>query len=425
MERSNQPNKPLYIALAILISCALWFYVRSVDTQDRTQTVSHIPVTFVGEDVLNSNGLMLVGDRDQTVSLTVRGRWGVLSQLRRDNIAIQVDLSRIGAEGEYSQTYDIAWPGNVSASSVALVSREPFYVPITVVKRVSREVELRGVFLGSVAEGYQSGPFSFQPETVEITGPETELSQIAYAQVTLNRENLTDTVREEMEYVLIGLDGSVVKSENIKAALPTVTVTLPVTEARELPLTVDFIPGGGITGADDPHLVWSIEPASITVMGSEGDLAVYGDSLSVATIDLAKATLPLETEFPIPLGDEVENLTGISRAKVKVDVQGMEVREFSTSNIELVNSPGDIDVSVVTQSLTVRVRGTAQALDQIMPQQNLLVRVDLADLSAIPDGQSPVAATVSLLGVEDAGVVGDGYTVTIRAVGAGQIGGGA
>lgn len=424
MEQSgNKPNRPLFIVLAILISCALWFYVRSVDTQDRTSTITKIPVTFVGEDVLGSNGLMLVGGREQTVSLTVQGRWSVISQLRRDNIVIQVDLSRVAAEGEYSLAYDITWPGNVSANSFALVGRDPFYVPVAVAKRVSRAVEIRGVFLGSVAEGYQSGAFTFQPETVEISGAETDVGQVAYAQVTLNREGLAETVREEMSYVLIGQDGQAVENENLKATPATVSVTMPVAIARELPLTIDFIPGGGLTGGDDPHLVWSMEPTSVTLLGSENVLAAYGESISVASIDLARTEMPVEKEYAIPLGEDVENLTGISKVKVTLDTRDMEVREFSTENIELVNSPGDLAVSVVTQSLTVRVRGTAEALERIMPQQNIQVRVDLEDLSAIPDGQSPVPATVTLLGIEDAGVVGE-YTVVIKASGAGQIGGG-
>lgn len=421
---SNKPNKPLYIVLAILISCALWFYVRSVDTQDRTSTITKIPVTFVGEDVLNSNGLMLAGPQNQSVSLTVQGRWGIISQLRRDNIAIQVDLSSIKTEGEYSRAYDITWPGNVSANSFALVGRDPFYVSVNVVKRVSREVEVRGVFLGSVADGYQSGGFTFLPETVELTGPETDIAQVAYAQVTLDRQGLTDTVREDMPYILIGQDGQPMENEAIKASPATVGVTMPVAMAKELPLTIDFIPGGGITGGDDPHLVWSMEPTSITLLGSESDLAAYGNSICVASIDLAKVALPMEKEFAIPLGEEIENLTGISKVKVKLDVKDMEVREFSTENIDIINSSNDISASLVTQSLTVRVRGTAAALDQIMPQQNLQVRVDLDDLSAIPDGQSPVPATVTLLGVDGAGVVGE-YTVTVKVSGAGQIGGAA
>lgn len=425
MERnSSKPNKPLYIALAILISCALWLYVRSVDTQDRTSTITKIPVTFVGEDVLNSNGLMLAGPQGQSVSLTVQGRWGIISQLRRDNIAIQVDLSSIKTEGEYSRAYDITWPGNVSVNSFALVGRDPFYVSVNVVKRVSREVEVRGVFLGSVADGYQSGGFTFQPETVELTGPEADIAQVAYAQVTLDREDLTDTVREDMPYILIGQDGQPIESETVKASPATVAMTMPVAMAKELPLTVDFIPGGGITGGDDPHLVWSMEPTSITLLGSESDLAAYGNSICVAAIDLSKVALPLEKEFAIPLGEEVENLTGISKVKVKLEVKDLEVREFSTENIDIINSSGDISASLVTQSLTVRVRGTAAALDQIMPQQNLQVRVDLDDLSAVPDGQSPVPATVTLLGVDGAGVVGE-YTVTVKISGAGQIGGAA
>ena len=422
-KKSNKPNKPLYIVLAIFISCALWFYVRSVDTQDRIQTITNIPVTFVGEDVLNSNGLMLMNEADQTVSLTVQGRWSIISQLRRDNIAIQVDLSRILTEGEYSRAYDIIWPGNLSTSSFALMERDPFYVPVSVARRVTQEVEIKGVFQGSVADGYEAGDFSFQPETLSITGPEEAVARVHHAQVILNREGLTDTVREEVEYVLIGHDGAVIEDETIKTALPTVTVTLPVTVTRELPLSVDFIPGGGITGESDLRLVWSIEPKTITLKGSESDLAAYGQSISVATIDLSKTSLPLDKEFTIPLGDEVESVTGITKVRVNVDAKGLEVREFSTGNIELVNIPTGVSASLVTRSLTVRVRGTAEALDQIMPQQHLQVRVDLADMSSRPDGQSTAEATVNLLGVEGAGVVGEGYTVSIRTTGAGQIGG--
>lgn len=416
----KKPNKPLYIVLAILIACSMWLYVRSVDASDQTRTISNIPVSFVGEDVLNANGLMYTGDGKETVSLTVQGPWRTISQLRRDNITVQVDLSRIVAEGQYNQAYDITWPSNVPSSAFSLVGREPFYVPVDVGKRTTQNVEIRGVFLGSVADGYQAGEFSFQPATIEVSGSAQDTAQVAYAQVTLNREKLDQTVREEMTYVLIGQDGEVLENSNLKTSPETVSVTLPVVVVKEVPLTVDFIPGGGVTGGDDSHVEWSIEPETVMLAGGEADLAAYS-SISLGSVDLSKVISTEKFTFPIPTDQDVENLSGVQEATVSVSVQGLESRSFTTENIELV-VPDGVEAQLVTRSLTVQVRGNAEALDQILPQY-IKVVADLSDLSSIPDGQSLVPAKVSLMGVADAGVIGDYKISVLVGSGAAQVGG--
>ena len=84
MDKSGKTaNKALYIVLSIVVACALWLYVRNVDNPDRKISISNIPVTFTGEDVLNSNGLMLSREAKASISLEVQGKWSVLSHLRR------------------------------------------------------------------------------------------------------------------------------------------------------------------------------------------------------------------------------------------------------------------------------------------------------------------------------------------------------
>lgn len=421
MEKTGKkPNKPLYIILSVIIACTLWLYVRNVDTQDRTNTISNIPVTFVGEDVLNANGLMLVGDGRETVSLTVQGRWSVISRLRRDNITVQVDLSRLTEEGESRRAYDVIWPNDISANNFDLINRDPFYVPVTVAKRTNQSVEVRGSFKGNVAEGYQSGEFAFQPATVEVSGSQADVARVAYALVVINRENLKETVREDMPYILVDQDGQPIENTSLTAAPNTVNVTLPVVMVKEVPLTVDLQPGGGVTGAEDSHVKVTVEPSSVVLSGSEADLAGYS-SISLGSIDLSKVVSTENYTFPIPLGQEVENISGVQEAQVTVTVQGLETATFETSNIELVN-PNHADARLVTKSLVVQVRGEEAALEQILPQY-IRVVVDLSDLSSVPDGQSLVPAKVSLSGVADAGVVGEYKIAVFIGSGAAHVGG--
>lgn len=412
-KKTRQPNKPLYIIFSILMAATLWLYVRSVDDSDYTRTISNIPVTFVGEDILHANGLMVAAGTQETVDLTVQGRQSVVSLLRRDNVTVQVDLSRIPAEGEHQRAYDIIWPSNVSTSSFDLVDRDPFYVPVTVVKRSTRPVEIKGVVNGDVADGFQAGEMVFQPAVIEVSGSEADVAQVAYAQVTLNLDGQRETIHEDMPYVLVGQDGEVLETDAVSASPELVNVTLPVAMTKEVPLTVDFQPGGGVSGKDDAHLSYSITPKSVVLSGGETELAAY-DSIDLGVIDLSKVIRSETFTLPIPIGPEVENLSGVQEATVNVSVRNLEVRSFVTENIEL-TAPEDVDAVVVTKSLPVQVRGTRAALDQVLPQ-SIRVQVDLTDLSSVPEGQSLVLARVTLRGVADAGVVGE-YKVSV-AVGA-------
>lgn len=405
MESSNKtPNKALYIALSIVVACALWFYVRNVDNPDRKVTISNIPVTFVGEDVLNGNGLMLTQEAKASIDLEVQGKWSVISRLRRDNITVTADLSRIVAEGSHNLAYDIGWPNTISSNNVSVLDRDPFYIQVDVSRRTTRSVEVRGVFTGSVAQGYQAGEFSFQPAVVEISGEEAAVGRVAYAQVTVNREDLSESVREDMSYVLIGQDGEVLEEKTLSAAPATVNVSLPVVMVKEVPLTVDFTPGGGVTGEDDTHLQYRIEPSSIVLSGSESDLAAY-PFINLGAIDLSKVVGTGSFTFPIPLGANVENVSGVEEATVKVTVQGLETTTLETSNIEIVNVPAGYTATPVTQTIKVQVRGSAEALERVLPQY-IQVVVDLKDLS-LPEGQNVQTAKVSLNGVADAGVIGE------------------
>lgn len=399
----KRPNKALYIILSIFIACALWLYVRNVENPDTTARVTGIPVTFAGEDVLNKNGLMVTGDGDQTVTLSVQGKWSVVSRLRRDNVVIQADLSRITEPGEYNLAYDILWPETISASSVSIMDRSPFYVPVTVERRISRPVEIKGVFTGSVAKGYQAGEFSFQPAQVEISGLETAVAQVAYAQVELKRDDLSDTVREDMVYTLIGQDGKPIDKDDVMCVPETIQVTYPVTMVKEVPLTVDFIPGGGATEEMVRDSV-VISPDHVVLAGSEDDLAAYS-TINLGSIDLAKVLSTGTYQMAIPIGPEVENVSGIQEATVEVTVSGLETIRLDTNDIEIINVPEGVEATLVTQSLQVQVRGSEEALALVLPQY-LRVVVDLKD-QTLPAGQNSVTPKIFLDGVTGAGVIGD------------------
>ena len=133
-----------------------------------------------------------------------------------------------------------------------------------------------------------------------------------------------------------------------------------------------FISGGGITENDCDV---TIDPSSIKVAG---DSRIIDDmeSIEIGTIDLSSFSSGYEHTFAIELPDGVQNLTGVSEAKVTLRALSQD------------------------------------ALNRIKPE-DITVVADLSDYGSTT-GQIIVNAKVSVAGHDNVGAVGDvRVTVTI------------
>ena len=117
-------SKALYVVLSILIAITMWYYVTSMDGNQRSNPINNIPITFVGEEQLVSRGLMIAGD-PPTASITVKATPTVLAQLTNDSVELVVDVSSIDKASEYTLAYTVKLPSNISASQ-AYFLRLPF-----------------------------------------------------------------------------------------------------------------------------------------------------------------------------------------------------------------------------------------------------------------------------------------------------------
>ena len=63
---------------------------------------------------------------------------------------------------------------------------------------MNKQVEVRGNFTGTVAEGFRVGDFIITPSTVEIKGPEELIKNVDHAQVTVSRQDLSETYTGEL-----------------------------------------------------------------------------------------------------------------------------------------------------------------------------------------------------------------------------------
>ena len=406
-------SKGLYVAISILLAIAFWLYVRAENDIPVQNVVRGIPIQIMSEDVLEARGLMVSEVNPDTINITFEGSSSVVPRLNRNNVTVTVDVSRITSEGEHDLTYTVNMPTNLNTTGGSGITRtsDVTSITVTVVPLYTREIPIEGTFVGDVAEGYQAGELEITPETVIISGEESAVNQGARAVVEVGGDSLTSTYTGELPITLLDRDGQVIENDQISLSVDTALVILPVEVVKEVPLTVNLIPGGGISQDDiDRYVKVDIQPESITIAGAAEDIEPISE-ISLGDIDLSQIITTGTFEMPIELANELTNISGVTRATVTVTIQGLETRTLSVSNFELRNVSEGFHAEMVTESIDIQIRGPGDSLDQISPSQILVVG-DLTDIISAT-GRYTVPARVYLNGPSDVGVVGE-YNVTVQ-----------
>jgi len=420
MEKTGENNKILRIVLSVLLATALWMYVGKSLNPEETKFLRNLPVTFTGLEALEERGLLITHGAEQTVSIQVKAKRDVIDQLSNSSVTVTVDVSAITQAGEYNEPYQVtrSLSGMVATSSFTTTAYQPLNVSFTVSKLAVRTIRIQGSFTGSVADGYQAGAFSFSPEGVEVRGEESLVNQIDYAQVVLDQKDISKTYSGDLPYTFVSFDGETIPADDLKVGTALIRTTLPVVQLKEVPLTVNLLPGGGAT---DANVKAEITPSSIMVSGSPEALEPLKE-IVLADIDLSKVLDGDVVTRPIELATELTNESGINEAQVTIRMEGLSTATLEVTNIEFTNAnlPDGYEPVRVTQSRQVTIRGPLNAVATISPSQLRIV----ADLSQVgtATGTQTVPVKVYLDGRNDVGVIGE-YSISVSIVKQGETSG--
>ncbi len=393
-------NKALMVLVSIISAILIWVYVTTTEGDVRDKTFEGVQVVLNGAEGLRDRENFVISDLSaNSVTVTLRGTLRTLSKLTANNITAVVDVSKITSKGNNTMPFTMEYPSGIDKSSIDLVSSLPETVSFYVDKASSKSIELKGEFTGSVVEGFAAGTISFEPREVTISGPEKEINRVAYALVQIPRENVDKTLKFDSEYTLVDAEGKEIELGNIRLETQTVSVTLPITATKEVPLSVDIIDGGGATME---NVKLKFEPETITIAGDAATLEGI-NKISLGTIDLASFVSTLEEKFPIVLDNEVSNVTGLTEAKVTVEVLGLKTAIFNVSNISIINTPAGRTSSPVTEMVEVMLRGNQDVIDKVKAN-NIRAVIDLAEIGSNP-GVFHVNAKIYVDGYTGVGAV--------------------
>lgn len=407
--RKLSNSRILWIIISLLASLTIWIYVTGDEAEDFKTTFRNVRIEIVGEDTLRtSRGLILTDLNTSRVTVEVVGPRRMLAPLDSDDLVAQVDVSKLTRASYTTLKYDIVYPSSVDERYISEEKKSPEYVNFNISLLTDKTIPVRGGFEGRSADGFTAETPVFEPSTITVTGPEAYLKDISYAWVTFGQNVVVDSSYSiETNFTLMDEGGDAVPTEYLSLSQDTIRATLPILQVKNVPLDVDLIEGAGATKANTKV---SIEPNTVTLAGDSAILSGM-NKIVLDTIDLTDFASTLTETYPIAINNEVRNVTGVTEAKVTLEVVGLETRNFRVSNLSYINAADSTNVEILTESLDVQIRGTAEQLDQIKAESIRAV----ADMTDFKDSTGSYMPTVKIYvdGVTDVGAIGS-YTISVE-----------
>ena len=395
-------SKIFWIVISLLSSLAIWIYVVSTENSVVTQIFRGVQVEIVGEEALRNSRNLIVTDVDtNNVRVEIRGPRRIVDALDSEDLTAQIDVSKLSRSAYASMKYKLVYPDGVDTRNLAEVSYSPETVNFMVSNLNSVSVPVRGGFEGKLADGYTAESPMFEPSTITVTGPDAYLKDVSYAWVSFGvGQTVSSSHTEDAPFVLMNSSGDAVSTEYLTASEETVTATLPILQIKDIPLSVELIEGSGATTA---NTVVTITPDRITLAGDSAILDGM-NRIILSTVDLSEFRSSFSETYTIPFDNSLRNISGVTDAKVDIQVIGLSTETFTVKNISVINLPEGVNAEIISESIDVVIRGTEEELAQLTPESIRAV----ADLTDYKDSTGPfmVTAKIYVDGFVDVGAVG-------------------
>lgn len=371
-------NKVSSIALSVLIAFGLWIYVITTVSPGYEDTFYNVNVNQEGTALLEERNLMLTYQSNSRVAISCSGNRTDVNKLDSGNITVKLDLSKVYEPGTMIPLqYSVSYPGDVPNGAITTTRKNPDTIYVTVEERREKTVPVEVVWVGATPEGFMSDRANavLDHQEIIVVGPASVADLIEKAVVEVDLTERKESFHESFRYTLCDAEGNGVDAKMIKTNVEALQLQVSIRRIQELELQVDVTYGGG---ADAEHTSVSLDVPSIQVSGSEAALEDLGSVLTVGRINIADITGNEEIPMTIRLPEGITNESGISEVTATVRFDGLDTRKITVRTIVPVNVPQGMQVEVITQQLTVVVRGPKNLIGQLT-EEDIRAEVDMTD----------------------------------------------
>ena len=355
---------------SLLLAFVLWFLIVQIEDPVETRTFSNIQVKLVNTELLDRQSKVYeVLDDTDNVRVRVRAPRSVFESLRSNDIMAEADVSKLTDINTVPITYYIQ---NVSVTYDS-IEGDHESVKLDVENKKTRWIDLTYNTIGEVAEGYMVYSVTPDQNRIEVTGPESIVNTISYAQTGIDVANAQRDLSANVELELFDENGDVVDQSRLTTNVSYVHMAVEVLATKTVPVEINYSgePEDGYVVAGDVVC----EPQNITIAGRSSAIenvtkvVIPGEKLSIAgaTSDVVEV-INLKECLPenVRLADSGFN----GRVSVTVPVEGIVEKniEIRAENITITNVPEGVlaELADTSARYTLSLRGRSGEISRAL-----------------------------------------------------------
>lgn len=404
------------IIQAAIASVIIWFFISIQVFPDVTMHISEVKVDCQPTQHMINENLQITSVDVQDVTVQVEGKRYSIVDLKSEDFAAHCDLSGIYEAGEHTVNISVE---AVDPETECNILTNTLTAKVNVVKIISKEVQvIPNASYVEIADQMQiEGDVTVSPETVIVTGEEKLVNSIGKIEAIPEFEDvLSESAELQCTPVIYNQQGMKMLNSNLTLSEGRFTVSVPVYKVKTLPLNVKFT--NSSNNFNLSNLKYSMSITELTIASPDSSIDNL-DAIDIGEISLSALTLKdLQggVALPIKLPEGYKNISGNKTVTVyfeDYDAYGQLGFTVPFENINVINAPGNFDVKVLTNVITVNVVGLSTYIQE-MTSDDIYATVNLLGVE-VTEGTKSVSVTFRITGSNTrAWVTGEEYKVELQ-----------
>lgn len=368
---------------SFLFAAIIWLVVTNINDPVRTTSEYNVKVNIQNADLITNSGQVyeVLDDSDVINIVTISAKRSIIESLTGNNVVAVADMNELTS----LNTIPIHLSTNKNNNKIESIRGSIDSVKLNIENRTSKTLQIRTDTIGSPKEGYILGESTMDQNLIEISGPESVISQVKRAAVTVNVSGFTNSIGTDSEIRLYDEEDNVISSASINKNISKVRVTVEILETKAVPINwnVGGTPAKGYqaTGeitATRNNILIAGRSKTIANISSidipESELDITGAEESVSKLIDIKDYLP----DGVILAEE--NFQGMIQVDIAVEQNAERVVTLYANRIQIINMPEGYEGEIETEESTYQITlvGLSDVIEAV-DANSIQASVDVAE----------------------------------------------
>jgi YbbR domain-containing protein len=370
---------------ALILAVIVWVSAVVASDPNEEQILNRaVPIEIIGQDP----SLQIMGSVTRNVTLVLRAPASVWNTLNNDPQSVRafIDLSNLD-----QGSHDVSVQVQITPPLVRIISQNPQQLTVNLDTIIAQSFSVNLIVRGNPPVGYQTQTPQVSPSQVSVTGPESIVSKVNEARVTLDITNANQTITREVTPLLLDSQGQVLSGLTLSPT--SVTITQPISLLGGYRYVIVRVVSQGQVGIGYRVTNIFVTPVGVVVFSSDPTLV---DNLpgyvETQPVDLTGKTDDFETLMDLNLPSGI-TVVGDPKVLVQVSIAAIDSSLAISLPVEVIGLAPGLIATPNPPVVNVILAGPVPLLNALGPAD---VRV-VADLSGYDTGTYEITPTVTIL----------------------------